>query len=160
MPNRHCRNLVRDLETNLGGTVAARATYTQLANAASVPVTDNQLVTVPATSGVLVPVASPYNTILIDIVLSDADKLAVGKTLLLNSFFSLDSGATWQFINGFNWRSYGPGGLTVTDPDGAVHVNPGPRLYVPLNGVKGQLTRIQYQAVGISTAGVIISGVS
>jgi hypothetical protein len=135
-------------------------TRTQLAQVASVPVTDGALVTVPTSGGVLIPLASPYNSIEIQINLSTADKLAVGKTLALNSFFSTDNGSTWQFINGFNWASYGPSGLTVTDPDGAVHVNPDPTLYTALNGVKGQLARIQYQAIGLATAGATVFGIS
>ena len=156
----HCRKLLKELTANLGRHIVANATYTQLASIASTPVIDNTLVPVPPSGGVMVQTTSPYNTILIEIVLSTSDKLSDGKTLMLNSFFSSDGGSTWQFINGFNWASYGPGGLTVTDPDGTVHVNPNPRLFVPLNGVKGQLLRVQYEAVGIATVGVTVSGVS
>jgi len=122
-------------------------------------VTDNQLVTVPAVGGVVVPPTAPRGLKLV-INLSDADKLAVGKTLALSSFFSFDGEATWQFVNGTNWTSYGPAGFTVTDPDGTVHVNPDPGLGVPLNNQTGQLMRLTYQAVEISTAGVQLFGIS
>src|SRR6266702_6997165 len=121
---------------------------TQLFSVPSVPVVNGLLTTVPAVGGVSVP-QNTYRSLKLVIGLGDADKLGIGNTLLLNSFFSSDSGATWQFINGFNWNSYGPAGLTVTDPDGAVHVNPDPTLYVPLNNVTpGMLMRLQYQAQG------------
>jgi len=122
-------------------------------------VIDNQLVTVPAAGGVVVPTTAPRGLRLV-VNLSDADKLAVGKILDLSSFFSFDGGATWQFVDGINWTSYGPAGLTVTDPDGTVRVNPDPALGVPLNNQTGQLMRLTYQAVGISTAGVQLFGIS
>lgn len=159
--DKDCRKLVRELRGNINDmALGHQIIQTQLASQGSVPIVNNQLVTVPATNGILIPLGSPYNSVLIEIALSDADKLAVGRTILLNSFFSTDVGATWKFINGFTWNSYGPGGLTVTDPDGTVHINPGPRLFVPLNGVKGQLARIQYQANGLTTVGVTVFGIS
>jgi hypothetical protein len=135
-------------------------TRTQIASRASVAIVDGQLVTFPVSGGVNIPTNTQFNTLIVDIVLSDADKLAAGKTLQLNSFYSADAGANWQFINGFSWNSYGPGGLTVTDPDGTVHVNPDPMLYVPLGNAKGNIVRIQYQANGLTNAGVVVFGVS
>lgn len=133
-------------------------TATQLAFRPAVALTDGQPVTVPASGGVAVP--SQYVGVKIVIGLSDADKLAVGKSLQLNSFLSSDGGNTFNFVNGFNWNSYGPGGYTVTDPDGTVHVNPDPTLYVPLNQQTGLRAELQYIAQGLSTASVTIYGIS
>ena len=90
------------------------------------------------------------------VVLDLADKLAVGKTLSLKFFFSPDGGASWVFANGTSWTSYGPGGLTVTDPDGTVHVNPDPTLVVPLSTKIGQRVRGEFVLGQSTNAGMII----
>lgn len=135
-------------------------TLTQIFSAPSVSVTNDVLRTVPPSGGASVP-QNTYKSLQVVIGLPLADKLAVGETLQLQSFFSSDAGANWGFINGFTWRSYGPAGLTLKNLDGTTLVNPDPTLYVPLNNVTpGMLMRIQYLAHGLSTASVTISGVS
>jgi hypothetical protein len=125
----------------------------------SVALTDGQLVTVPASGGVAIP-SQFTKSLILTIGLSDADKLAVGKTLQLSGFISTDGGATFNFVNGFTWTSYGPNGLTVTDPDGTVHVNPDPRLFMPLNGQTGLRAQLTYLANGLSNAAVTVFGVN
>jgi hypothetical protein len=73
--------------------------------------------------------------------LNDADKLAVGNSMILRSLFSLNGGTSWLLGNQTTWNSYGPGGFTVTDPDGTVRVNPDPRLQIGLTNRAGQLLR-------------------
>ena len=118
----------------------------------------------PASGGVTVPTGFNYNTVQININLTEADKLSVGATLDLEVYFSFDAGANWQFAAGYLspnvWNSYGPDGLTVRNPDGTTDVNPDPRIYVALNGVTGQLVHIEYVAQGLSTAGLTLYGIS
>ena len=70
------------------------------------------------------------NAIEVELTLSDADKLSVGLVIDWGVYVSPDNGATWKFIAGQRWTSYGPGGLTVTDIDGTVRVNPNPRAQI------------------------------
>lgn len=89
-----------------------------------------------------------------EILIDTVDKLAVGKSLTVQFFFSQDT-VNYVFANGITWTSYGPGGLTVTDPTGNVTVNPNPRLTIPLISRVGQmfrgvLTLPQQLRIGIS----------
>ncbi|SRR5216683_984071 len=133
---------------------------TILASVAPVPAVDGQLVTVPATGGILVPDGFGYRALELIVNLSLVDKLAIGNTLELSSFFSLDNGITWQFVNGFNWQSYGSIGLTILTPEGIIIINPDPTLGIPLNDVTGQLMRLAYQTVGLATVGITLNGIS
>jgi hypothetical protein len=128
-------------------------TRTSTFSLASVAVTDNQLVRVPATAGVTIPTNLGYASIELLINLTTADKEAVGKTLVLNVYRA--PGDT--FVAGFNWTSYG-NQYTVTDPDGTVHVDPDPTLRIPLANIAGQQIHLTYEAVGIATAGVTVNG--
>lgn len=130
--------------------------------------TNGVRVHLPPSGGVTIPQGFNYRSLQVLINLTTADKLMTGSTLELEVYFSFNGGATWQFISGYpppplgggTWKSYGPSGYTVTDPDGTVHVNPDPTIYVPLNGVTGQLFRIEYVANALTTAGATVYGIS
>jgi hypothetical protein len=94
---------------------------------------------------------------MLTVTLDEADKLAVGKTLTWQFFVLADAGATPVFVNGSTWTSYGPGGLTVTDPDGTVRVNPDPRLTCPIANHTGKLLRGVFVLSAALRAGVVIS---
>ncbi len=128
-------------------------TRTQIFTVASVPVTDNQLIRLPATGGNTIPTNLGYRALEVLISLTTADKEAVGKTLALNVYVA--PGDT--FVAGFLWTSYGQQ-FTITDPDGTVHVDPDPTLHIPLANLAGQQVHLTYQAVGIATAGVTVNG--
>lgn len=89
--------------------------------------------------------------------LSLSDKLSDGLSITFGVYFSTDNGQTWQFANGFVWNSYGPGGLTVTDPDGTVRVNPDPRLHTNISERAGQLVRAVALTNRTVSAGLTVS---
>lgn len=87
-----------------------------------------------------------------------ADKLATGKTLSWQFFFSADGGVNFTFVNGGTWQSYGPGGLTVIDPiTGQTVTNPDPYLVVPLTGRDGQILRGSLTLNQQTTLGCVIT---
>jgi len=148
----------------LGLQLEASLVRTQIVTVAPTTLINGARVRRPASGGVTVPTGFNYNTVQININLTEADKLSVGATLDLEVYFSFDAGANWQFAAGYLspnvWNSYGPDGLTVRNPDGTTDVNPDPRIYVALNGVTGQLVHIEYVAQGLSTAGLTLYGIS
>jgi hypothetical protein len=85
-----------------------------------------------------------------------ADKLTAGKAFDIAAYFSRDNGVTWQVVNGTTWNSYGLAGYTVKDPDGTLHVNPDPTLYIPLNGAKGALVKLVITPRSNMTAGLLL----
>lgn len=100
------------------------------------------------------PVPSGLVQAKIEMVVDEADKLAVGKQLTLASYFSMDGGATWTLGNQTVWTSYGPNGLTVALPDGAQIVNPNPTLHIGLANRAGQhlrATLVLPQALRVGT---------
>lgn len=113
-------------------------------------------ITLPAPNGQQKAVPSGANGVRLTVNVALADKLAAGKTVDMKSFLSADGGATWDFINGTLWRSYGPDGFTVVYPDGTTIVNPDPTLFVPLNGRDGNLFRAVFANTLALTAGLTV----
>ncbi len=144
--------------------ITASFVRTQLLTIAPTALQNGVRVRRPASGGLTVPGGFNYNSVQVDINLTDADKRLVGSTLALEVYFSFDAGATWNFIAGYPdpqvWRSYGPDGLIIRDPDGTITVDPDPVIYVALNGVTGQLVHIEYIANGLSTAGLTLFGIT
>ena len=67
---------------------------------------------------------------------------------------------TWEFRNGITWTSYGPGGLTVTYPDGTKVVNPDPSVFVPLNARVRPHVRVVLVPKQTLAAGVVLESVT
>ncbi len=137
-------------------------TRTQLFSSGSIALTQDADVTVPPTGGVTITNGAGYRAIEIKLGLASVVKLAVGNTLSASSYFSNDSGATWNFINRIDWTSYGPGGLPAfNDPDGTPHpANEDPIFRVPLNGLAGTSAKLMYNSHGIVTStGITVTGI-
>jgi len=72
------------------------------------------------------------------VVLNTTDKLAVGNRIDVQTGFSPDGVQPFVFANSAGWVSYGPNGLTITNSDGTISVNPDPYVFVPLSTRTGQ----------------------
>jgi hypothetical protein len=134
----------------------ALLTRTQIRSIAPTALIDNQVVRQPTTGTVAIPTNLGYRAIEVLVNLTTADKRAVGKTLA----FEIHT-ADGSFVAGYPlanpWTSYGHQ-YTVTDPDGAVHVDPDPTRRIALANLAGQQIFVIYQAIGIATAGLTVSG--
>ena len=105
----------------------------------------------------LTPIPASLATATFEIPIDDADKLSVGKRLTIKFYFSSDGGITWDFANGTVWNSYGPDGLTVTDPAGNITINPNPKIQIPLSirigqRIQGEIRTEQDLSFGIKVA--------
>ena len=102
------------------------------------------------------PVPADLRYATFEIVVEPADKLVVGISLTVEFFFSPD-GVNWIFANSTVWNSYGPGGLTVTAPDGTVLTNPNPKIQVGLSGRAGQQLRGTLTLTQAMRVGTVVS---
>jgi hypothetical protein len=155
---RCARRWKRDLEhahrTPHLAVASSSITRTALFSIVSVPVTNGQLVRVPATGGNAVPTNLGFNSVEIQVNLSTAVKEASGNTLSLQFYM-----ANGQFIAGINWTSYGKQYISH-NPDGTTTIDPDPAIQVPLANLLGQQVYLTYQANGIANAGVSVNGIS
>ncbi len=80
-----------------------------------------------------IPVPAGLRFATIEIILDDADKLAVGKSMVLRSRFAPTLGGVYTLGNEAPWVSYGPGGLIIPPTHGEPErVNPNPRIIIGL----------------------------
>lgn len=112
--------------------------------------------TVPDPAGAQLTIPASVTIIDSTLNLSNTDKLSVGLVFTFGVYVSTDNAQTWQFVNGFTWNSYGPAGLTVTDPDGTVRVNPDPRLHTNVSPYPSAKVRIVALASRTVTVGLTV----
>lgn len=128
----------------------------------SVPValTDGTYVIAPA-QPVSLPVGAAFDAYELLLALADSDKLATGKSLDFRVERSDDQGVTWRFAEGVDWVSYGPAGLTITDPDGTAWTNRDPTIGIPSSDADDNaLYRAQIKSAGIAAADLVVNGLS
>ncbi len=109
--------------------------------------------TFPDPAGSQVPVPVDVSTATFVLNISLADKLAVGKTLAWEFWFSPNGATGWTFRNGGGWTSYGPGGFT----NYLGVVNPDPVLSVPVVDKRGQFIRGVLRVDQVTDIGVTVS---
>jgi hypothetical protein len=128
--------------TLLGVVAGAQVARNNLFTAPPTTLLPGVAVTVPAVVNQQSRVPNNANVFEVTVQLSDADKLSDGLEIVFGTYVSEDNGQTWRFLNGTTWRSYGPGGLVVNDPDGTVRVNPDPRLQIGVANYRGWHARL------------------
>lgn len=114
---------------------------TEIIHANPVNLTGGVTVTVPPNVNPNAAIPQTASVIEASILLADGDKLSTTLSFVFTTSVSADNGANWRLLNSVTWNSYGPGGKTVTDPDGTVRVNPDPRLQIGVIPYRGQQIR-------------------